>query len=118
ALLRAGKRQARRLALEVRDLLQAELPRRALGDRDLVGGRERRRRERDQPVLREALLGLLVGVGGVVRQVLEGLAEERQQRGAGVLGVGVDLPTAHGGERHVLVAEVELGLGVVAGRAE
>ena len=103
------------MLLEVGDRLQPELVGRLLGHRDLVGARERRRRERRQPVLLELGLGLLVGRLRVLREVGRVLAEEHGQRGAGVLRVGVDLAALQRGQRDVLVAEVEVGRGVVAG---
>ena len=69
ALGRARQRQLAGLALEVGDLAQVELLGGLLADRDLVAGGERRRRERDQAVGREAALGLLVGLIGVLRQL-------------------------------------------------
>src|SRR5581483_4080988 len=116
ALGAAGDRQLLRLALELRQLGDvAELLGRLLRDREAVGVRERRRRLGVDRVLGHARLGLVEGRRRVVRhgRVLD-LAEAREDR-ARVLGVGVHAP---GLQRHLLRAEVELLLDLVAGRLQ
>ena len=59
-------------------------------------------------------LDLVVGRLRVLGQVGGVLLEEHEQRGAGVLGVGADLPAFERGHRGLLVGEVEVRLGGVA----
>ena len=94
--------------------LSASLSRRRLRHRHLVGVGERRRGKRGQALLLELGLRLLVGRLRVLRQIGGVLAEEREQRRAGVLGVGVDLAALEGLQRGLLVTDAEVGRGRVA----
>ena len=118
ALRRAVERQVLRLALEVRDLRDAELVGLLLRQAHLVRAGERRGRQRRDLLLREVRLGLLVRLLRVLRDLVRRHAEERAERGPRVLGVGADLAGLERLQGGLLVAEVQLRVDRVAGRRQ
>ena len=89
-----------------------------LGHADGVGVRERRRRQRGQPLRGEALARLVVGLLLVLRDLVGVDAEERRQRGARVLRVGVDLAGLERPEGDLLRPEVQALADLVAAGRE
>src|SRR3954470_1280967 len=119
ALGEARDRELALLALEIRDLRRiADLGGSRLGHAEAVGVLERRRRQRGDAVLGEAGLGVLVRLVGVLGDVGGLHPEERGQRGAGVLRIGVDVARLQRLVGEQLGAEVELLLDLEAGRLE
>src|SRR3954453_7875274 len=118
ALREAGDREVVLLALEIARRLDAELLRLGLGHGQAERVLERCVGQRGDAVLGEALLGLLVRLLGVLGDVGGLDAEERGQRGAGVLGVRVDVAGLQRLVRDQLGAEVELLLDLEAGGLE